>query len=171
VTAKDVDQVKTGTITTKTTYEKFAEYCQDRADLDGQFVIDELQEKQMAAILAARSEEELDEAMKAAGLTALKDLEDGTEIQINSYHLMRGTRDEFKTRLGVFAVLDAQLLSDGTRIALDTSIDRIIGFLRAVESGQINGVDFPLARRVKKTPTGRGDMITLLPIPKRAVQA
>jgi hypothetical protein len=169
--AKDIDDVKTGTVVSKTVYDKFAEYCKDRADLDGQYVIEELQENQMAAILSATTEAELDKAMEAAGLTALKDLDDGTEIQINGYHYMHGTREEFRTRLGVFVVMDAQLLSDGTQIALDTSVERVIGFLRAVESGQIEGLDFPVQRRVKKTPTGKGDMITLHPIPKRAVQA
>lgn len=169
--AKNIDFVKTGTVTTKTPYEKFSEYCKDRADLDGQYVIDDLRQGQINNIFAATTPEELDKAMEAAGLTGLRDLDDGTEIQINGYHLMRGNRDEFANGLGVFAVMDAQLLSDGTPIALDTGIDRIIGYLRMIESGQIPGLDFPVQRRVKKTMAGKGEMITLLPVPKRVVSS
>jgi len=159
------DTTVTGTVTGPTQFERFVQYAKDRAAVEGSLVGDELTESQMERILTATTQEELDNAMKLAGLTGLKDLADGTEIQINGYHLVPGSRSEFANKLGVFAVIDAQLVSNGAEIKLDTGILRIIGYLRMCEA---NGW-FPVQRIVKKIPTGNGEMVTLEPLTERAI--
>jgi hypothetical protein len=147
--------------------ERFAEYAVNRAALDAGLVREELGSAQMDAILSAQTEEELDAAMAMAGLIGLRDMQDGTEIQINGFHYAPGTRSDFANRFGIFAVMDCVLIETGANVAIDTGIERIITWLRAMEAmGK-----FPVQRRVVKITTGSGnDMITLLPLKKRAVQ-
>jgi hypothetical protein len=147
----------------------------DRAELEGSLAIQQLNEEQFQRIIAAKTEDELEAAMEMIGLTGLKELENGTVIQINEFHLMPGNRQEFANRLGVFAVLDITLLSEsrlgkpGTRVMMDTGIERIITWLRAIESGQIAGIEFPVQRIVAKIGAGAGDMVTLKRLPKPVV--
>lgn len=163
------EPAKTGETQPPSVYDQFITYVRNRAELEGQYAAAELENNQMAAVLSATSVEELDAAMEMAGLVALKDLDDGTEIQINGYHLVHGSRADYANRLGVFAVIDAQRVSDGVQMALDTGVSRIIGFLRMVESGQL-GIEFPIQRVVRKVPTNNGyEMVTLRPLSKRAV--
>jgi hypothetical protein len=147
--------------------DKFAEYAVNRAALEANLVREELGSAQMDAILNATTEEELDAAMAMAGLVGLRDLEDGTEIQINGFHYAPGTRTDFANRFGIFAVMECTLLETSANVAIDTGVERIITWLRAMEAmGK-----FPVQRRVVKITTGSGnDMITLLPLKKRAVQ-
>jgi hypothetical protein len=147
--------------------DKFAEYVVNRAALEANLVREELGSAQMDAILNATTEEELDQAMAMAGLVGLRDMPDGTEIQINGFHFAPGTRSDFSNRFGVFAVMDCTLIETGASIALDTGVERIITWLRAMEAMD----KLPTQRRVVKITTGSGnDMITLLPLKKRAVQ-
>jgi hypothetical protein len=147
--------------------EKFAEYVTNRAALEANLVREELGSAQMDAILNATTEEELDAAMGMAGLVGLRDLPDGTEIQINGFHYAPGTRSDFANRFGVFAVMECVLIETGANVAIDTGVERIITWLRAMEAMD----KFPTQRRIVKITTGSGnDMITLLPLKKRAVQ-
>jgi hypothetical protein len=147
--------------------EKFTEYVVNRAALEANLVREELGSAQMDAILNAQTEEELDAAMEMAGLIGLRDLDDGTEIQVNGFHYSPGTRSDFANRFGVFAVMDCVLIESGANVAIDTGIERIITWLRAKEAmGKL-----PTQCRVVKITTGSGnDMITLLPLKKRVVQ-
>lgn len=163
------EPAKTGDAKALSAYDRFVAYARDRASVEARFAASELESNQMNAILNATTEEELDAAMQMAGLTALGDLDDGTEIQINGYHLVTGSRADFANTMGVFAVIDAQRLSDGVQLALDTGVTRVIGFLRMVESGQL-GISFPIQRTVRKVATNNGySMVTLRPLSKRAV--
>jgi hypothetical protein len=141
-------------------------YVKDRAAVEGSIVGDDLVNDQIDKILNAKDIDELDAAMEMAGLSGLNSIPAGTELQINGYHLVTGNRAEFGNRLGVFAVMDVQRLSDGTEMVLDTGVERIIAFLRACEA---NGW-LPVQRVVHKIPTGAGELITLKRLPKRAVQ-
>lgn len=169
------ENTESGTVTQRTTYDQFVQYMRDRAELEGSLAIQQLNEDQFNRIIAAKTEDELEAAMEMIGLTGLKELENGSVIQINEFHLMPGNRQEFANRLGVFAVLDITLLSEsrlgkpGTRIMMDTGIERIIMWLRAIESGQITGVEFPIQRIVAKIGAGAGDMVTLRRMPKPVV--
>lgn len=156
---------KQGTVISPRPFEKFAEYARNRAQVEAQIVAEELGANQLDKVLTATTPEELEAAMEMANLVALKDLENDTEIQINEFHLSPGNRSEFANRLGVFAVIDATLLETGQPVTLDTGVERIIAYLRMCES---NGW-FPRQCRVSKTPTGNGELITLLPIRKRVV--
>lgn len=170
------ETVETGTVVKRSDYEEFVAYLRDRAAIEGSLAVQKLNEEQFQRILAAKTEDELEEAMELLGLTGLKEIENGTVIQINEFHLMPGTRSEFQNRLGVFAVIDVTLLSDsklgktGTNLMMDTGIDRIIVWLRAIESGQIPGTSFPLQRIVAKVGAASGDMVTLKRLPKPLVK-
>jgi hypothetical protein len=145
---------------------KLAEYLRARAEMEAPIVAQELSEQQMDKILTAETPEELDEAMQLAGLIGLRDLENGTEIQINGFHVALGTRSEFMNQLGVFAVINCQDLSTGQEFNVDTGVQRVIAFLRMCEHFE----RFPLAVTVTKVAAGGGELITLLPLRKRAVQ-
>jgi hypothetical protein len=173
-TMSDETQPATGEISVKPEQavaprplDKFAEYVVNRAALEANLVREELGSAQMDAILNAQTEEELDAAMEMAGLIGLRDLEDGTEIQVNGFHYSPGTRSDFANRFGVFAVMDCVLIESGANVAIDTGIERIITWLRAKEAmGKL-----PTQCRVVKITTGSGnDMITLLPLKRRVVQ-
>ena len=157
---------KSGQVSEVRPYERFVSYVKDRASVEGSIVGQDLVNDQLDRILTAANLDELDAAMEMAGLTGLNNIPAGTELQINGYHLVTGNRAEFGNTLGVFAVIDAQRLSDGTEMVLDTGVERIIAFLRACEA---NGW-LPVQRVVHKIPTGNGELITLKRIPKRAVQ-
>jgi hypothetical protein len=158
-------QGQTGEVSV-TAFEKFSMYLQQRAEVEMEIVRQQLETDQLNAILSAETDEELDRAMELAGLTGLRDLPDGTEIQINSFHVAPGNRQEFASALGVFAVIEAQFVENGVRVNLDTSIVRVLGFLRMCE---VRG-RLPIQVRIAKTGTGGGnEMITLLPLRKRAM--
>lgn len=156
----------------------FKHYIRERAQIEGGLIKDELSANQINDILSARTEEELEAAMEIQGLRGLRDVPNGTIIQINTFHVVPGSREEFANSLGVFAVIEGTMLTKtqlfgdvGTEVMLDTGVERIIAWLRAVESGQVPGLEFPLQRIVIKQPGGRGDMITLKRIPAAPVTA
>lgn len=156
---------QTGKVVARPT-EQFGRYVQERAQIEAGIVAKELGADQMDAILNATTEAELSAAMEMSGLIGLRNMEDGTELQVNSFHYAPGNRSEFANRFGVFAVLECTMLATGENIALDTGVERIIVWLRAQEL--LGG--FPVQRRVSKIQTGNGEMITLLPLRPRAVK-
>jgi hypothetical protein len=99
--------------------------------------------------------------MKMAGLTGLKDLEDGQALRIHGYRLLQGDLG-----IGVYAVLDADDPDTGEAFALDTGVTRILAFLRMCEVMD----KFPIEVVVKKKTTASGnELITLRKRGKRAV--
>jgi hypothetical protein len=171
-TGNELERAKRYAKPVKSEYESFVTYMRERAAIEGPLALEKLTTDQMANILAAKTEEELEEAMEFAGLIGLRDVPNGAVVQFNGFHLVPGTRDEFKNKLGIFAVLDATLLTKterfgaiGTNVLLDTGVERIITMMRAVESGQIPGLSFPIQRIVVKQAAGRGDLITLKKLP------
>jgi len=153
-------------------WQQFSEYVRARAELESQIVAEELGSAQLNALATAQTEEELDAAMKMAGLIGLRDLDDGTEIRIQSFHYAPGNRADFANRFSVFAVLECTLLATGQSVNLDTGVERIIVWLRAHELMTPEGLEaWPCDRKVSKIVTGSGnEMITLLPIPKRVTE-
>lgn len=148
-------------------FERFKNYCIDRAALDSAGVGDELSATQVTNILTAESVDDVFKALELAGMIGLKDVPDGTEIQINGFRFAPGSNKDFANRLGVFVVIDASRLSDGSPLILDTGIERIIGALRAWEAQDA----FPVQAVVKQQSTNSGNtMVTLRPVPPRAVQ-
>lgn len=159
-----------GEVSKRTAVAAFKEYANNRAEIEATFAMDELAETQLEQVLTASSEDDLFKSLEMAGLVPLKSLETGTEIQINGYHMVRGTRDDYANRFGIFVVIEAQLLSTGEEMTLDTGVERIIGFLRMVESEQA-GIKFPVQVVVHKIPTATGnEMVTFKRVPKRAVK-
>lgn len=148
-------------------YARLAEYLQSRAAVEASIVAEELTHDQMDAIMTATTPEELDAAMKVVGLTGLRDLENGTEFEIHSWHVSPNNKAEFSNKLGVWAVMNVTYLESGTTGALNTTVDRVIAYLRACEVME----RFPLKVRVEKQTTGSGtDMITLLPVRERVTK-
>jgi hypothetical protein len=154
-------------------FDMFMEYVKQRASVEGPMAMEKLTRDQTQAIITATTEEELEAAMEFAGVTGLRDVPNGTVIQFNGFHYVPGTRSEFKNRFETFAVMDCTVLTAtkrfgeiGTSVMLDTGVERIIAWLRAVESGQIPGLGFPVKRIVIKQPTGEGkELITLKKLP------
>lgn len=162
----EVGTTESGEVATNA-HARFAHYMQQRAQVEADIVAKELSEAQLTSILTAETPEELDAAMEMAGLVALKDLEDGEEIQINGFHVAPGNRPEYANTLGVWAVIEAQIIESGRQVNLDTGVERVIGYLRMCEQME----RFPVQCRVSKVGTGSGkEMITLLPLRRRAVQ-
>jgi hypothetical protein len=165
--AGEVDTPQTGDVTQPTPFDRFKQYAMERAQLDQSFVQADLADTQLGAILASASADDVFAALEMAGLIGLRELANGTEIQINGYHLVPGNRDEYKNRLGVFAVLEAQMIEDGTEAMFDTGVERIIAALRAWEALG----SFPVQVTINKITTGNGEMITLRPLSRRATSA
>jgi hypothetical protein len=143
-------------------FERLVEYLRERAVVDQtEFDPEEINAEQVDKIMTAGSEDELWEAMKMAGLTGLRDLEDGQALRIHGYRLLQGDMG-----IGVYAVLDADDPDTGEAFALDTGVTRILAFLRMCEVMQ----KFPIEVVVKKKTTASGnELITLRKRAKRAV--
>jgi hypothetical protein len=164
------DTNKTVAQTREQTIAQFKRYLADRAVLDTANFGESLADAQLASVLQSQSADDLFAAMELEGLTPVKALPEGTEIQINGFHFAPSMREEFDSGYGAYVVIDAQLLSDGTELTLDTGIPRIIGFLRMIESGQA-GIDFPVSVVIHKVGTGTGnELVTFRKLPERAIQ-
>lgn len=168
--SEDIDGTVTvrpaGAVQPLTPFERFRDYCLNRAALDGANVSAELAEQQVTTLINATTPEDVFNALKLAGLTALKNLDDGTEIEITGFHFVPGSNDDYANRLGVFVVIEAIAIATGLHIALDTGIERIIGALRAWEAMEA----FPVQCTVRKQRTTAGrEMVTLAPLSQRPV--
>jgi hypothetical protein len=153
-----------GTAAELTPYEKFVNYSHQRAEVENtDWDAHEITESQITDIMSADSEDALFAAMQTAGLTGLRDLPNGTELELLSYRLVRGNLG-----MGVYAVIDAVNAATAESIALDTGIERILAFLRMAEVMEL----FPLHVVVAKKTTGSGnELITLSRPVKRPVKS
>jgi hypothetical protein len=156
------DVVK-GQVHTPTPRERFTKLGLDRAALESNFDADELIESQMSDILSAETEDALFDAMGLEGLKGLKDIPAGTILQINSYEFHKGSARYGGP--GFFAIMQAQDVATGEELTIDTGVERIMGFLRMVESGQA-GVKFPITVRVVKKETAEGEAVTFAKVKK-----
>jgi hypothetical protein len=142
-------------------FEKLVAYLRDRAVVDQtEFDPEEINAEQVDKIMTATSEDDLWEAMKMAGLTGLKDLENGQALRIHGYRLLQGDLG-----IGVYAVLDADDPDTGEAFALDTGVTRILAFLRMCEVME----KFPVEVIVSKKATASGN--ELITLKKRATRA
>ncbi len=143
-------------------YQKMLAYMRERAEVTAEeFDAEVLTADQVDRIMTASTEDELFKAMETAGLTGLKDLEDGARIRIHSYRLVTGTMG-----VGVYAVLEADDPDTGEVLQLDTGVPRILAFLRMCE---VLG-KFPVTVEIVKKATASGNtLITLKKDRKRAV--
>lgn len=143
-------------------YQKMLAYMRERAEVTAsEFDPEELSADQVDQIMSATDEDTLFKAMETAGLTGLRDLDNGTVIRIHSYRLIAG-----QLGIGVYAVLEADDPNTGEVLQLDTGVSRILAFLRMCEVMN----KFPVTVAVDKKTTASGNtMITLKRAPKRAV--
>jgi hypothetical protein len=154
-----VDEVVTnGTIVPRKSRERFHQYLIQRATIETAANADALADDQINEIFAATTEDQLWDAMKLDGLTALKDMNTGDLLTITGYRLSIGGT-EFKTP--AYAIVDAYYTLNGMEIKLDTGVERVLGFLRAVESGQV-GLSFPVKVKVDKKVTANGTAVTFV---------
>lgn len=161
---------KTAKTVQLTDFEKFVKFIQDRAEIDSSFSsADELAEKQVIKLLAAENMDSLFEGMRLEGLTGLRELENGTELQINAYRLVRSSRPDMQGRTSVYAIIDAVDLATGEALALDTGIERVITFL--VKCEMIGALPVSVCI-TKVTAQNSGNvMITFSPVRARAHSA
>lgn len=147
-----------------TPYQKFVNYALQRADIQqGDWDVHEITEGQIAGIMEATDEDTLFAAMETAGLIGLRDLDNGTELEISGYRLVRGNLG-----IGVYAVIDAVNTATAETLALDTGIERVIAFLRMAEVMDL----YPVKVVVVKKTTGSGnELITLSRPVKRPVKS
>lgn len=166
-------QDKEGVIVPKaaqmTAREKFRQGMLSLAELEGSAGerVDELQARQIEQIMGARSEDQLFASMEMQGLTGLRDLDNGQVITITGYTVAKGS-GEYKGA-GFYAIISAFDADTGEEMMLDTGVERIIGFLRMVETGAA-GVKFPVTVKVLKKATANGEVITFGRVRPRTVQ-
>jgi len=150
--------------------EAFKKKVINRAILDREVIAERLREAQLADMFAAGTEDEMFEALSLGGMTALKNVDNGTELEITGFHYVEGDDDEYKNSLGVFIVIDAIRLSDGSHLLLDTGVERVIAYMDAIETERF-GYGFPVKVRVAKTRTRKNrDMVSFERIPERVIQ-
>lgn len=160
--------VKKGNAVELTPFQKFVKFVQERAELDASFATaDELVSDQVARISAAESADDLFGAMKIEGLTGLKDLENGTDIQIHGYRLLKSANAEMSGRTAVYTVMDATDLTTGEKLALDSGIERVLIFLIKCERLEMFPVDVRIIK--KQTQTGN-TLVTFGKVPARTVK-
>jgi hypothetical protein len=166
--AKEID-VKNGQVGQLKPFDRFIQYVQERAEVDSAYApADELVENQAEKILAANNVDELFEAMELAGLGNFQNLDNGTEITINDYRLVKSNRDDYSGRLKAFAIVNAVDNATGEELTLNTSIVRIVSFLRMAE---VMGL-LPIQARVVKSTTISGtEVITLAKIKSKPVKS
>lgn len=166
--AKEV-AVKDGQAGELRPFQRFIQYVQDRAELDEAFdPTDDLVEGQADRILNAENIDALFDAMELSELKGFRDLENGTELTILDYRLVKSNRDDLSGKLKAFAIVNVVDLSSGEEMTLNTSVLRIVSFLRKVEIFDL----FPIDVRVVKDTTTRGnDVITLAKIKARSVKS
>jgi hypothetical protein len=161
MSAKDVQPTSVSEVRP---YDRFVQYLQERATVEnGDWSADELTRNQVNEIITAENEDALFAAMKTAGLTGLKDVENGTVITIHGFRLIQGQLGN----IGVYAVIDAVDPATGEGLSLDTGVERVIAFLRMAETMDL----LPVTVTVVKKTTGSGnEMVTLARPPKRPVK-
>jgi len=143
---------------------KLMDYLRERAVVDAtEFDAEEINAEQVDKIMTADTEDALWDAMKVAGLTGLKDLENGQALRIHGYRLLQG-----ELGIGVYAVLDADDPDTGEAFALDTGVTRILAFLRMCEVMEKFPVEVVVS---KKSTAGGNELITLRKRAARAVKS
>jgi hypothetical protein len=149
-------------------FDRFKKMVQQRATLDSSFARDDLTMKGIQSVLEAETDEEMEAAMKASTLIGLRDLDDGTEIEIRGFHVAPGTREDAKNQFEAYVIMDCVLLSTGENLPVNTGIEKVIVYLFWCQRKD----KFPVQRVVRKARTGSGnEMITLAPLPVRAIPA
>jgi hypothetical protein len=147
---------------------RFARELVGRAEVEegfgGEEVGDELTAQQVERILNAEGEADLFEAMEFGGLIGLKDVPDGTVLEIQSFRIVKGTDN--KGKLGVYAAIQAKD-SNGTERGYDTSVPRIVAFLVQAERMEL----IPLTVQIATRNTGSGNtMVSLRKVPAHTVR-
>lgn len=164
----DVEQnAQTGTVEGPRPYERFAASLQRKAAQEKERGHFDLTANQIDAALTAETEEDIWDSDEG-GLVALKDLV-GAELRIEGYRILPSTDPEMDNGLGVFLIGTAVLLNDvsgtpGEVIQFNTGVATVIAKLEAFQGhGR-----FPLETLVTSVKAGKGDMVRLRPIPRRA---
>lgn len=156
---------KTKDVATVSKYEEFVAFVQAKAaEAQPAQLADDLASEQVTKIAVAEDLDSVFGAMRMQGLTGLRDLDAGTELDLLSYRLVQSTREDMAGKTGAYAIIDAVNLYTGERVALDTGIERILVFL--IKCDQLNA--FPVQVKIVKKTTGSGnETITLGPVSKR----
>ncbi len=145
--------------------DRFKDYMQQRAAIDGANLAYDVAAAQVDKILTADGEEAIWEA-DALDQVAGRDLID-VEQRIFYYTVHKSNRSDFETPWGVFVMVHAARLADGEEVIWNTGAPLIISKLRALEAGGF----LPADAVIRGTPSSNGTVLKLRPVPKRAVPA
>lgn len=169
----------TGTANAPAIVDRFRDYLRQRAAEDAQRIGgDQLTEKQVTAILAAQSEDEVWDADNA-GLIPAQNLV-GSEIEVRSILFGEGQRDDIDPGFlgSTYALCECVAvaipdevesvtgLKPGDEFIMDTGVSTIMSKIRWFEANK----KLPVRGVIKGIPTGRGrTVLQFKRPPKRAV--
>ena len=158
--------VKTGTIVKGGTSptDRFKEYMQQRAELDGSTLAYDVAANQVDKIMSAEGTEIWDaDNLDQIGGRDLVDI----EMTIQSYTVHKSTRADIQTPWGVFIMVHATRLENGEELVFNTGAPLIMSKLRALEAAGM----LPCDAVIKSFTAGNGDVLKLRPVPKRVVRS
>lgn len=160
----DVDQAASnGQIEVKP-HQQFIQYLAMRAETESQTRGFDVAASQIDKILTSSEETFWDS--DAGGTLNGQDVV-GVELSVNSISFAPSS-DEYDAPLGVYVLVNAQRLSDGAELLVNTGAALVITKLYAAEQrGMIPG----LQCKFEGTKAAKGTVLKLRPIPARAVPA
>jgi hypothetical protein len=158
-----VDTTVSGEIQAVKPHDRFRESLQRQAAAEQVYRADEVSASQIDRILSATTEEEIWESDEG-GVVSSQDMED-IELHIRGYGIAESS-SEYKSTLGVFALIDAVRMDTGEEVIVNTGSDLIISKLAMFKAHNL----LPIEGVIKGTPTRSGGrLMRLKPIPKRAI--
>ena len=155
---------KSGTAVAPRAVDNLIDYLRKRADADAGSRAYDVAASQLEKILSATDEAAFWDASDYSSLGG-RDLED-VEQTILSFTVHESTSDEYDAALGFYILVTAQDMEKGEELIWNTQSPLIIGQLRWLESKNL----LPYSCVIRGTRAGKGRVIKLRPIPKRAVQ-
>jgi hypothetical protein len=154
--------IKDGTTLAPKPHERFIGSLMARAEREGQTLGRDVSLSQIDKVLQAETEEDVWNADEG-GTVSGQDMID-VEMQILSITVAPSS-DEYDATLGVFINIKAIRLDTGDEIVVNTGADKIITKLVKFESMGL----LPIEGVIRGVKTRNGTMLTLRPLPKRAV--
>jgi hypothetical protein len=154
--------VQSGTAIAPKPHERFIQSLNARAEREGATLGRDVSLSQIDKVLQAETEEDVWNADEG-GTVSGQDMID-VEIEILSLTVAPSS-DEYDATLGVFINIKAIRLDTGDETVINTGADKIITKLVKFEAMGL----LPIQGVIRGVKTRNGTMLTLRPLPKRAV--
>lgn len=161
-----VDTVTTGHIvkTGPTPTDRFKEYMQERAVIDGASLAYDVAANQVDKIMSATTEAEIWDADNLDQIGG-RDLVD-VEQNIQYYTVHKTARADIDNPWGVFVMVHATRLDTGEDLVWNTGAPLVMSKLRALEAAGM----LPADAVIKGFVAGQGTVLKLRPVPKRVIK-